>query len=624
MNARGALDFFSTDRRVAKALAMKGDAALSLEISGSVPQSAQDEPASSDAVYGDPPLCVSPRPMTAEQLASVIQLLDDARMIVMVLDHDGVVSFVNDYGRRAAGLGAIELTRRAFADCMVDDGARQRVNSQLALLLRGRQIHYNHESTLARGDDDSLVIDWHHTRLEVSDRGAAVLCIGVDVTSRRKAERNLAWLADHDPLTKVYNRRRFEADLDKILRRATRYGHGGALLYFDIDEFKLVNDTGGHSAGDQLLCLIAKRMRECRRATDLPARLGCDELAMVLDETDEEGAKRVAEKLVRSLSSITIPLGESLHRVSVSLGVVLYPQHGQTVQELLTNADMAMYHAKRRTQPGGQWHCFEENDTSQARMRQRVNLRARVEQALANRKFTLVYQPVVSSNNGAVHHYEALVRMVGEDGQLLMPSEFIDVAETSGLISQIDFQVVELACQELARWRRQKLDVTLGLNLSAQTLDAPGFVGFVTQQIERHQVRPTQLNFEITERSAVANMEGAQRLMRDMQDLGCTFALDDFGVGFSSWLYLKQLPLNYIKLDGSLVRQMVSQWQDQAFVKAINEMSQALGLRTIAECVEDQATLELLRSLEVDLVQGYFIGKPAPRLINEVPSSWSA
>jgi EAL domain-containing protein (putative c-di-GMP-specific phosphodiesterase class I) len=284
---------------------------------------------------------------------------------------------------------------------------------------------------------------------------------------------------------------------------------------------------------------------------------------------------------------------------------------------------MAMYHAKRRTQPGGRWHCFEETDSSQARMRQRVNLRARVEQALANRQFTLVYQPVVAAGDGKVHHYEALVRLVGDDGQLLSPSEFIDVAETSGLISQIDFQVVELACRELSRWRRQKLDVTLGLNLSAQTLDAPGFVAFVTQQLEQHQVSPMQLSFEITERSAVANMEGAQRLMRDMQALGCTFALDDFGVGFSSWLYLKQLPLNDIKLDGSLVRQMVSQWQDQAFVKAINEMSHALGLQTIAECVEDQATLELLRSLEVDLLQGYFIGKPGPRLINEVLPTWN-
>jgi len=456
----------------------------------------------------------------------------------------------------------------------------------------------------------------------MNDGGTAVLCIGVDVTSRRKAEKNLAWLADHDPLTKVYNRRRFEADLDKVLRRATRYGHGGALLYFDIDEFKLVNDTGGHSAGDQLLCLIAKRMRESRRATDVPARLGGDEFAMLLDETDAEGAKRVAEKLVRTLSSITIPLGENLHRVSVSLGMVLYPQHGNTVEELLTNADMAMYHAKRRTQPGGRWHCFEESDTSQERMRHQVNLRARVERALANDRFKLAYQPIVSASNGAVHHYEALVRMEDDDGRLLLPVDFIDVAETSGLICQIDFRVVQLACQELARWRRQKRDVTLGLNLSAQTLDAPGFVAFVTEQLERYQLNPGQLSFEITERSAVANMEAAQRMMRSVQALGCTFALDDFGVGFSSWLYLKQLPLNYIKLDGSLVRQMVSQKEDQAFVKAINEMSHALGLRTVAECVEDEATLELLRAIGVDLVQGYFIGKPAPQLISEVVTAF--
>jgi EAL domain-containing protein (putative c-di-GMP-specific phosphodiesterase class I) len=351
--------------------------------------------------------------------------------------------------------------------------------------------------------------------------------------------------------------------------------------------------------------------------------LGGDEFAMILDETDAEGAKRVAEKLMRSLSSITIRLGESLHRVSVSLGMVLYPQHGQTVGELLTNADMAMYHAKRRPQPGGRWHCFEESDTSQQLMRHRVNLRARLERALANNQFRLVYQPVLSADNGAVLYHEALVRMVDDDGELLLPSDFIDVAETGGLITPIDFRVVQLACSELGRLRLQNRDVTLGVNLSAQTLDAPGFVSFVTEQLEQHQLSPAQLCFEITERSAVANMEAAQRMMLDMQSLGCTFALDDFGVGFSSWPYLKQLPLNYIKLDGSLVREMVSQPEDQAFVNAINEMSHALGLQTIAECVEDEPTFELLRSFGVDFLQGFLLGKPAPVVTEGTTSRWA-
>ncbi len=555
---------------------------------------------------------------TVKRFADVIHLLNNARLLVTLLDASGVITFINDHGRQASGLEADELVRRSFIDAMIEEGARQRVNIQLTHLLRGQQTHFNHESALTRSDGDVLVIDWHHTRLDAAGAGGAVLCIGVDVTSRRKAEKDLAWLADHDPLTKIYNRRRFEADLDKILRRATRYGHGGALLYFDIDEFKLINDVGGHRAGDELLCLIAKRLRESRRATDLSARLGGDEFAMILDETDAGGAKRVAEKLVRSLSSITIPLGESLHRVSISLGVVMYPQHGHTVEELLTNADMAMYQAKRRAQPGGRWHCYEETDSGQEVIRHRVNLRARVEHALANHRFTLVYQPVVAAGDGVVHHYEVLVRMLGDHDELLLPGEFIEVAETCGLISQIDFRVVELACSELGRWREQNLDVTLGLNLSAQTLDVSGFVPFVATMIEQYQLRPAQLNFEITERSAVANMEAAQRVMRDLQTLGCTFALDDFGTGFASWLYLKQLPLNYIKLDGSLIRQMVNQQDDQAFVRAINEMSHALGLRTIAECVEDEATLELLRAFGIDLVQGFFIGKPAPRLLNEV------
>ncbi len=251
-------------------------------------------------------------------------------------------------------------------------------------------------------------------------------------------------------------------------------------------------------------------------------------------------------------------------------------------------------------------------------MRRKVDWRARVERALTNDRLTLVYQPIVATSDGAVHHYEALMRIRGDEDELLLPSQFIDAAETCGLVSQIDFRAVELACQELARWRRQNLDITLGINLSAQTLDAPGFVPLVTEQLLRHNLRPAQLNFEITERSAVANMESAQRLMQDMQRLGCTFALDDFGIGFSSWLYLKQLPLNFLKLDGSLIRQLANSREDQVFVKAMNEMTHALGLRTIAEAVEDEISLALLRAFGIDFAQGFFVGKPGPGLIHEV------
>jgi EAL domain-containing protein (putative c-di-GMP-specific phosphodiesterase class I) len=352
----------------------------------------------------------------------------------------------------------------------------------------------------------------------------------------------------------------------------------------------------------------------------MSARLGGDEFAMVLDEIGPEGARRVAESLVRHVSAIRILLAGTSHHVSISLGMVLYPQHGRTVQELLANADMAMYEAKRRAQRGGRLHCFDAADSRTDLMRRQVDWRARVEQALADDRFELAYQPVVTTGDGVVHHYEALMRMRSEDGELLLPGEFIDAAETCGLVSQIDIRALQLGCAELARWRRQDLDVRLALNLSAQTLDVPGFVSLVTEQLHRHRLRPDQLTFEITERSAVANMDSAQRLMAEVQRLGCTFALDDFGVGFSSWLYLKQLPVNFLKLDGSLIRQMASNREDQVFVKALNEMSHALGLRTVAESVEDEATLALLRGFGVDFAQGYFLGKPAPRLIHEVTS----
>src|SRR5438105_4189268 len=204
----------------------------------------------------------------ASQCADFIGLLGNARLIVMMLDPQGAITFANEQCRRASGRTQAELAGRTFIEMMVEDGERRRVNDRLSQLLSGTQAHFNHESVLACAGGESLTIDWHHTHLKGREAADAVLCIGVDVTARRKAEKNLAWLADHDPLTKIYNRRRFEADLDKMLRRAERYGHGGALLYFDIDDFKLINDAGAHKGGGEPLSLIGGRLAHFGPAPD--------------------------------------------------------------------------------------------------------------------------------------------------------------------------------------------------------------------------------------------------------------------------------------------------------------------------------------------------------------------
>lgn len=550
----------------------------------------------------------------------VVKLFEQAQLVALLLDESGSIQLINAFARGLFGAKSAQLLGERFADVLVDEPSSRLVESRLDQLLTGERPHFNHESILRSPDGGRIFIDWYHARLDQGDGTCSVLTIGYDVSSQRRAEKDLAWLAHHDPLTKIYNRYRFEDDFAKILHRAQRYGHSGALLCIDIDHFKLVNDSFGYKIGDDLLCRMATRLRQCVRATDLPARLGGDEFGVVIDEIEEEDAIAMARKLVQALSSVRMEFPGGRHQISISLGMVLYPRHGDTAEELLASADIALHSAKRMVPTVGRMAVYDESDTQRALMREHVDWKARLEQALEKERFTLVYQPVVSTIDGSVHHHEALLRILGDDDRLLGPCAFIDVAETCGLIYHIDCRVVRLACQELSRWLALGQTVHIAVNLSAQTLDAPDFTDFVIEQLREHGIGPNQLTFEITERSAVANMEAAQRIIGVLKRHGCTFSLDDFGMGFSSWLYLKKLPVDHLKLDGSFITHLPKFRDDQIFVKAMNEVAQGLGIQTIAECVEDKATLDLLKTFGVNLAQGYYLGRPAPRLGAVLPA----
>ncbi len=548
------------------------------------------------------------------KVSQIVKLFEHAQLVALLLDETGVVQLMNAFGRNLFGNQSASLIGERFSDALVDEPSCVHVEYRLGQLLAGTQPHFNHESILKNSDGKRLFIDWHHARLEQDDGSCSVLTIGYDLSSQKKAEKNLAWLAHHDSLTKIYNRHRFEDDFGKILHHAQRYGHGGALLCIDIDHFKLINDSFGYKAGDELLCRMATHLSQHLRATDLPARIGGDEFGVVVDEIDEDDAMGIAHKLVQSLSSLRMKFPGGRHQISVSLGMVLYPRHGKTVEELLAKADVALHAAKRKVQTYGRLFVYDEDDTQRKLMREHVDRKALVEQALEKDRFTLVYQPVVSAINGWVHHHEALLRIIDEQDGLLPPSEFIDVAERCGLIYHIDCQVVKLACRELSRWLADGKTTHIAVNLSAQTLDAPDFADFVIEQLREHAIGPNQLTFEITERSAVANMEAAQRIIGMLKGHGCSFSLDDFGMGFSSWLYLKKLPVDHLKLDGSFITHLPEHQDDQIFVKAMNEVAQGLGIQTIAECVEDKETLDLLAGIGVNLVQGYYLGRPTPRI----------
>lgn len=551
-----------------------------------------------------------------DRAVQIVQLLDNAQLAALLLDAHGAIKYVNKLGRRLLARDDAGLHGALFCDVMTTPSERQTIEQRLEQLINGSGVSLAHESACQRPDGLVLFFDWFHTRLVQGDGSVTILSVGLDVTARKRAEKSLAWIADHDPLTRIYNRRRLESDLEKLLRRAERYGHTGALFYFDIDQFKLINDTSGHKAGDEVLRQIAGRLRQSVRAADIPARVGGDEFAVVLDEIDAGEATRLAGKLLDDLSAMRPAIAGAQHQLSISLGVVLYPQHGKTVEELLANADVALFRAKRASlEANGRWHLFAEADTERALMRIHVDRKALISNALERDQVVLVFQPVIATADGAIHHHEALVRIRADDGSLLTPENFIDTAEACGLVYQIDCRVVQLACEALARLQQSGVVAAVAVNLSAHTLDTPTFTPFIVEQIDRYRLAPFQLMFEITERSAVENIDAAQRIIRELTRFGCQFALDDFGMGFSSWLALKQLPVNYVKLDGSFILRLTSSREDQILVRAMNQVAQALGMKTIAEFVETPEVLTLLREFGVDFAQGYVIGLPTPHIV---------
>jgi diguanylate cyclase (GGDEF)-like protein len=422
----------------------------------------------------------------------------------------------------------------------------------------------------------------------------------------QKSETELIWQAEHDSLTGLKNRHRFRQDFQQILKNSKRFGHEGALLYFDLDQFKYVNDTSGHQTGDILLKLVADQIKKTIRSTDICARLGGDEFALILPETEKDGAIKLADKIQEMLAEISLPSEEYVHRTSASIGIVMFPTYGDNVEELVSNGDIAMYHAKDNGR--GNTYLFSDSNSTREQFQQRLRWKDIIESALNEKRLTLYFQPILDTRSNTISHHEALLRVIQDDGEILPPGTFIAEAEQAGLINLIDYHVLELALQYLSKHSDSVNKIAV--NLSGKTINDENLVSHIIKLLSTYQVAPESIIFEITETAAVADILVASKIMKDINSIGCQFALDDFGIGFSSFYYLKQLPAQYIKIDGAFIRNITSNLDDQLFVQAISTVSSGLGKKTVAEFVENQEALDLIRKYGVDYAQGYHIGKP--------------
>ncbi len=539
----------------------------------------------------------------------VRSLLDMAQVIILTQDRHGQILLLNKHGESLIGYTHQELAGTSFVSLIESITLPTNFLSMLTEVAQGQEPLLKHESKLISKNDESRTIAWLHSHLvNDSDTAPNFISVGIDITERKKAEGRLSWLADHDHLTGLYNRRKFQEICETIVNIGQRYNHSGALLFLDLDSFKYVNDTLGHQIGDALLKVVANELVKIIRDTDTVARIGGDEFAILMPEIDAEGACRVAQKISGHLHDLTIP-GVV---VSASIGIALFPEHGTIIGDLLANADIAMYQAKEYGQ--GSWHMFSKAEQVRERIEQQVLWKQKIENALINDGYVLHYQPIVNVISGDIKHYEVLLRMRDASGKLRLPGTFISVAEKTGQIHAIDHWVLRTAINNLKTFDRQNPGLSFSINLSAHAFRDTELLTLLNDLLKSTKIKAEKLVFELTETAALADFSAACEMINTIRSLGCKFALDDFGVGFSSFYYLKQLPVDYIKIDGSFIKDLPENELDQILVKAISNIAKGFGIKTIAECVENGKTLQLLRDYGVDMAQGYHIGRASSQL----------
>ncbi|QOJ23689.1 MAG: EAL domain-containing protein [Gammaproteobacteria bacterium] len=541
----------------------------------------------------------------------VENLLDTAQAIVLTQNAEGKIMSLNAYGEMLIRYTESELQGRSFLSILIPEYESQDLLARFKEIHEGQRMQLRHEAITHCKDGTTRHVAWLHSHLSrQSADDPSILSVGLDVTEYKRVEGHLAWLADHDPLTNLYNRRRFSEELEQVLSRAERYRHPGALLFFDLDRFKYINDTSGHQAGDTLLKMVASMLAQTIRADDITGRLGGDEFAIILPEINASGAIEVAKKVLDQLGQAQLTINNRTHKISASIGIALFPEHGANIHDLLAAADLAMYQAKAMGRNA--WYLFSDKDRSRERIHTLVYWKEKIEYSHLHDNFILYLQPIMHVKTKEISHYEVLLRMQDKDGSVLSPGEFIPAAEHTGLIHAIDHMVLRKAIAQVAKIYQAGFKVCFSINLSAHAFNDPELLPILKEELTSQQMDPASVMFEITETAALEDLPGARGLMIEIKELGCGFVLDDFGVGFSSFYYLRELPVDVVKIDGSFIRNLSESSDDLILVNALCSVARGFGKKITAEFVESVEILSLIEKMDIDYAQGYYIGKPAP------------
>ncbi|RDE22670.1 EAL domain-containing protein [Motiliproteus coralliicola] len=528
--------------------------------------------------------------------------------LLFSFNREGVIQDTSDYFLQQLRFQRAEVVGCKLSRLLDVEHQQQLLDPALAALWESKTLAELPLHLInGRGQRVEVLMD---ATLSAEDSFPGALAVMTDVTSLNQARRKLEHQANTDHLSGIANRYHFQSYLDQLTYDRRQSQKPFALLFIDLDNFKIINDTYGHQVGDQLLCQVTKRIQSTLRAEDLIARLGGDEFAVIIKELDPSfSAEHVAERIITHLEA-PFPLEESNAFISASIGIAVYPKDCQSPTQLLQYADLAMYRAKDEGRSRFSAYSSEHSRLIQRRLKIEALLRRAIDDELLE----VHYQPIVSLAQGKTVGIEALLRLRDDQGELISPADFIPVAEETGRIIEIGEWCLRQSCLQLANWhRRFDPELYLSVNVSTRQFQAHSFNNTLEGAIHDAQIRPQHLMIEITESLLLHDNQNNLDRFEQLKSLGCQIAIDDFGTGYSALSYLMKFPLSVLKIDRSFISPDTEENFEQGIVEAIIQMSQSMNLKVIAEGVETQQQLEMLRQLSSDIaIQGYLISKPLP------------
>ena len=567
-----------------------------------------------------------------ENLSAILESVGEG---VYGVDKESRITFMNPAALKVLGLHDV----KPLLGVNANEAFHLNIQSDNKDLLKeayfsGKQLK-GWETVFRHHNGKEIPVDCTLYPLAVNDKQEGSVIAFRDISDRKMMEEKLRWQATHDHLTGLYNRRYFEADLEKELHTACRTGVMSAVVYMDLDRFKYVNDTAGHEVGDKLLVDLSREISKHIRRNDVAARIGGDEFALILKNVDDTQAIDIANEIRESLSVLRVQHEEKSYHVNASFGVAMMDIDDLTAGDIMANADIACHISKRMGR--NQTHIYEKTSDERNSMGKELGWSVRIREALENNKFVLHYQPIMQmkdvdlvnlpAQDGAIwqrhlseadkiYSYEVLVRMIDENGVLNYPDSFIPTAERFNMMTDIDMWVLDHALEAMVSAGQSGSNIRLSINICGNTVDSDETLGIIKSLIDKYGVAPSSLTFEVTETCAIANLEQANDFINELRKIGCRFSLDDFGSGFCSFSQLKNLPTDFVKIDGQFVRSMARGATDRAIVTAMNDVAHSLGRYTVAEYVESPEILRLLKICGVDKVQGNYISLPLHELPN--------